>query len=103
MGRDLSTQKDKEAAKRAVDRLNRMLQADPEAITKLVEHRVSCTSGLAQDPSCQVAVDSVGMLGVINGLFGTDQDSFGLIAAVFNGDKVVRFVLYDRLRGTAVE
>jgi len=95
--------------------LNRMLAADPVATQKLVQGRVPCSDALAEDPTVQVYSTpiynikpgkmgrhvgevvgqdhKVGLLGVINGMFGKDEDDWGPIAAVYDDDtgKLQRF------------
>jgi hypothetical protein len=75
----------------AIALLNSMVKADPEATEKLVEQRVPCNIFMADHPTVQVQViDSsggeVGLLGVINGLFGVDDKGWGPVAAQFEGD-----------------
>lgn len=71
-----------------VQMLNEAMKTDPEAMTRLVESRVSCTLPLADHPTIQVRSDdkgySVGMLGVLNGIFGVDSTGSGAIAAEFD-------------------
>ncbi|APU88927.1 hypothetical protein Rctr197k_121 [Virus Rctr197k] len=77
--------------------LNEVLALDPAAVTRLVETRVSCTEALADHPSVQVqdhktGTPSVGLLGLLNGLFGADEENWGAIAALFEDDgRLVRF------------
>lgn len=77
--------------------LNDLLAADPDAAHALVEQRVKCSEKLANHPTIQVhCLDgqkpTVGLLGVINGIFGVDQDGWGPIVAVFEDDgRLVRF------------
>lgn len=72
---------------RVVEVLNRALDADADAITDLLEHRVPCNDELAEDPTIQAVVDqaamvvgepagpwTVGMLGVLNGICGVHED-----------------------------
>jgi hypothetical protein len=79
----------------AIQALNSMLAADPEAMLALVEARVPCNDALANHPTCQVGGDkgayAVGMLGVLNGIFGKDEAGWGYIAAELGGGKLVRF------------
>lgn len=83
-----------EILRRAVAVLNRALEADPEAVTALVNTRVSCNEVLADDPTVQVGlfeegieggqvhrVYRLGPLGLINGLLGVDEDHWGYIYA----------------------
>lgn len=74
-----------------LDVLNRMLETDPEATKQLfLFSRVPCNKELAEDPTIQVkSFDaargktkySVGINGVLNGLFGMDEGGFGPISA----------------------
>lgn len=76
----------------AIEVLNRMLQTDHNATALLfLTARVPCHEGLADDPTIQVRAYkvnkddpaySVGILGIINGLFGIDEGGWGLITAV---------------------
>ena len=81
----------------AIQILNRFVKADPEAMRLLLETRVNCNETLAGDPTCQVAgwdgITKVGLLGVLNGLFGTipegARQGWGPIAAIFSDDETV--------------
>jgi hypothetical protein len=68
--------------------LNEMVRADPEAVRSLVEARVPCNRALAYHPTVQVSQKdngfSVGFLGVINGIFGTDAKGWGPFTAYFD-------------------
>jgi len=82
----------------AVSALNSMLALDRAAIEALVEHRVVCNMALYDHPTAQVAVDTgyhtprIGLLGVINGIFGCDENLVGFIVAVFDKrGKLVKF------------
>jgi len=81
----------------AVKVLNRALESDPVAIQVLINTRVPCNDKLRRDPTIQVVKDSmVGLLGIINGLFGTDVDGYGTIAAKFESGKLVEFYDLER-------
>jgi hypothetical protein len=71
----------------AVDYLNDLCDCDVAAMHALVCNRVPCGEALADHESCQVLPQSdsffVGMLGVINGMFGTDENGYGQIEIVF--------------------
>jgi len=72
--------------------LNRMLKKDREATNKLfLFGQVTCNGELQADPTIQVRAyeregcappPAVGILGVINGLFGVDEEGYGPIALV---------------------
>jgi len=73
--------------------LNRMIEEDPWAVNDLINQRVVCGKKLADDPTVQVGIKhkgensttyEVGLLGVLNGLFGIDSDGWGAIAAVYS-------------------
>ena len=80
---------------KAIDVLNRIHSADPSVLSNLIFSRVPCNEELANDPSVQVGVVpkkyelddelwEVGLLGIINGIFGVDEDGYGYIAANFD-------------------
>lgn len=78
----------------AVDLLNQALFDDREAITKLFEHRVSCNEALAYHPTIQVKEDNtVGFLGLLNGIFGVNESQIGHICAVYEDGKLTRFAV----------
>jgi hypothetical protein len=89
----------------AVEVLNRALASDPEAVAALVNHRVRCNLTLAQDETVQVGhIDDdpasgleVGMMGILNGIFGVRPNRCGYIAAICDLDTglVVRFMATD--------
>jgi len=95
-----------------LDVLNRAVEADSDAIRNLVEQRVQCNKTLADDPTIQVGNYhkagvmlnkhvfgnfSIGLLGILNGLFGVDETGWGAIAAVF--DVVYPNCALDQLNG----
>lgn len=84
----------------AVEVLNRIHTADPTVLPNLIAWRVPCNETLADDPTVQVGpmpysntdVDQmyVGLLGVINGIFGVVPFStHGYIAAHYDEDRVL--------------
>lgn len=84
------------AADRAIDMLNDALQRDPVAISALVAARVPCNEVLADHDTIQVWFKDgeyrIGLLGVLNGLFGKHNDGYGRIAAVVDDDVVTSFI-----------
>ncbi len=74
-----------------VDLLNRAAKKDLVAMRTLIETRVPCNKVLGDDPTIQVTESfeggsrgfSVGVLGILNGIFGTDDKGWGTIAAIF--------------------
>lgn len=73
----------------AIDLLNSAIKADKRAMHNLIEARVMCNKELANHPTIQISsyhVEGqyvVGLLGILNGLFGIDKRGWGAIAAVF--------------------
>lgn len=75
-----------------IEYLNSLINCDERAINSLVLNRVPCNEYLTQHPTCQVTQKSfIGMLGVINGMFGIKNQQ-GLIQAVFDNGGLVEFV-----------
>lgn len=79
----------------AIDYLNELLDRDRPAIAAMVANRVPCNRGLADHPTVQVMQQHggyhVGLLGVINGMFGVFNGTDGPIAAVFEDGYLLRF------------
>jgi hypothetical protein len=88
---------------RAIRTLNELLELDPDAISILVGHRIPTNDKLAAHATVQCGTSAhggrtVGMLGVINALFGVRTDGAGHIAVEEDdGQRVVRFI--RRARG----
>jgi hypothetical protein len=88
-----------EFAKRVVEVLNRALEEDLGAINYLFSQRVSCSDELADDLEIQIAHDSkkgntVGFLGLLNGIVGVDSNNRGIVEMLYNDiDGVVGFLV----------
>lgn len=84
----------------AIVSLNDMLKADARAMTALVEQRVACNEAMANHPSVQVTkrgnAHAMGLLGVLNGIFGADKTGWGPISAVFEDDDLNTVVGFKR-------
>jgi hypothetical protein len=85
-----------DAIDRAIAVLNRALAADPVAIKNLIDYRVPCNRSLGSDPAIQTSWDErepkihrVGILGIVNGLFGIDEKTWGPIAAEVADDGTI--------------
>lgn len=81
----------KELANKIINFMNELIDLDYKAIESLVEHRVPCNEGLANHSTIQTARDDkgksiVGLLGILNGIVGKDEDGWGFIAANFEKD-----------------
>lgn len=69
-----------------IELLNAAIKLDQKAISTLIFHRIRCNIEIANHPTIQVAQTDkgyeVGLLGIINGLFGIEEkDGWGAIAA----------------------
>lgn len=66
--------------------LNTLLEMDENAVLALVNNRVPCNEALADHPTVQVRRTAenttVGILGIINALFGVDEKGMGAIMMV---------------------
>lgn len=92
----------------AIAVLNRIHATDPEVLPLLIAMRVPCNEALADDPTVQVNMAAlfdrpmvheagsstatilpayeVGLLGIINALFGADEQERGFIAAHYDDE-----------------
>ena len=82
----------------AIQVLNEALSADPDAINELMRKSVLVNEHLASHPTIQVGYDNTAHswtlrpLGLINGLFGADVDSWGFICMrVDENGRIERF------------
>jgi hypothetical protein len=71
-------------AEDAVALLNEAARLDPTALRALIETRHRCTPDLADHPTIQVGFDEednfcINLVGVLNGLFGIDDEGHGAI------------------------
>jgi len=86
----------------AVEVLNRAHKADPVAMHNLINNRVLCSEELTEDPTIQVGqitpgLAEVGMLGIINGIFGVNDENIGFIAAETTVDgMLLGFCVYGK-------
>ncbi len=79
--------------------LNDANRLDPKAVSSLfLRRRVTCNRWLAEHEHIQVRTRrggsppyKVGVLGIINGMFGTDARGFGPIAMCIDKGKILRF------------
>lgn len=82
--------------------LNSLLLLDPVAITKLVETRVEVNKDFTKHETVQILdigtdenpMYSVGLLGILNGLCGVDDDGWGFIVAECDLDtgRILKFI-----------
>lgn len=83
-----------------VDFLNDLLEIDPSAINMLYNQKVGCNEEMEKHPTVQVGGSgdyyTLGFLGLLNGLFGIDEDGFGPIVAIIEDGpdlKIKKFAL----------
>jgi len=78
-----------------IEFLNEIHKLDSEVLEKLIDFRVPVNEKLAWHETVQVVNDGteevptykVGLLGIINGLCGIDEDGYGLVTANFEFDQ----------------
>jgi len=89
----------------AIEVLNEAFKLDARTIQWLINNRVPCNAELAGHPTIQVKAIQrrhiyggepvryeIGLLGIINGLFGVNENESGYIAAEFDDDgKLIGF------------
>ena len=87
-----------------IDLLNEMLELDSDLVDKLINNRYCVNKNIVDHPTIQVSVDgeldyyhdTVGLLGVLNGLFGVNENNRGAIEMVEDDDgKIVKFQKTD--------
>lgn len=89
-----------------IDLLNAANELDPKAMAALVAARVECNEALTEHPTIQCGGDevlggeyTVGLVGILNGLFGVDARQYGAISARVREDGSIEcFELLDNRR-----
>ena len=77
--------------RQAVAVLNDLVKTDRDAMRRLIQQRVPCNEAMLNHPTAQALKinegdePTIGLLGVLNALFGIDAEGWGPIAAVFDG------------------
>jgi hypothetical protein len=86
----------------AIRILNDLAKCDPKAMYNLIEYRVPCNEALENHPEAQTFSSTIGLLGVLNALFGAfgpeagPKEGWGTIAACFDDDdNLIGFMLTD--------
>lgn len=79
-----------------IDQLNEIVKHDPNALYALIKQRVPCNDELLNHPTVQCGKHDgcwqVGVLGLINGIIGVNDDGWGFICAVVeDGDTLTGF------------
>lgn len=87
--------KDSISLDEAIAFLNELLAIDGPAIAALIANRVPCNQTLAEHPTVQVSAQHggyhVGLLGIINGLFGTIDGVNGPILTKWQDGNLIGF------------
>lgn len=96
--------RDKISPQDVCDLLNELLSKDPECIKTLINSRVPCNSEIVGHSTVQVRdclemnKSTVGLIGILNGLFGiNDEDGFGAIGLLID-EGTMRFELTDQYK-----
>jgi hypothetical protein len=83
--------------------LNEILEKDPECVQSLVNQRVKCNDAVANHPTIQVQkfkkdkYPKVGLIGILNCLFGMRADGMGPIcASVIKSGKILKILKFER-------
>jgi hypothetical protein len=87
-----------------VDFFNRLLSADHEAVSTLINHRIKVNKELAEHPDFLVLVNSdkdgkptnprIGLLGILNAMAGISPSGWGRVGAEFDEEaNIHRFVV----------
>ncbi|MDO8640823.1 MAG: hypothetical protein Q7R33_04715 [Nitrosarchaeum sp.] len=85
-------------AKQVCNTLNELLKLDPKCAHDLVSYRTKCNKAVADHPTIQVQqfmVDKfpkIGIIGLINGMFGIRNDGMGAICFEIQNGKILRFI-----------
>lgn len=81
-----------------VDFLNELLKIDSKAINELFNIRIPCNEALQDHPTVQVNhKGEVGILGILNGLFGIQENGQGYIAIELDNESspINRFLILE--------
>lgn len=78
-----------------IELLNDALKADNNTITRLFLYRVECNERLANHETIQVGLSDssykIGLLGLLNGMFGIDENGYGAIMMIIEEGKITKF------------
>jgi hypothetical protein len=100
---------DLELAERIVKLLNEMMELDTAAVAELMAKRVVVNDRLADHPTVQVGPmepdgpNVMGILGVLNGLVGTNSRGWGCVAGVYEDASLLNLLRFKVLGDRAVE
>ena len=91
----------------AIAYLNELLALDPRGFERVISTRIPINAAIADHPTCQVHAPpgekpSVGILGVLNGLFGAlgpeagKWEGYGPIVAIYDEGPMVKLLRFER-------
>jgi hypothetical protein len=89
--------KESVTAKDVCKLMNELLAKDSDCVHRLVNTRIKCNDDIANHPTVQVQqykrdkFPKVGLLGIINGLFGIREDGMGAICIDVDDKKILKF------------
>jgi hypothetical protein len=90
----------KQLADRCIELMNDALSMDRVAISALCSNRVKCNPQLAGHPTIQCGPDSVGLIGILNGLCGVfdhgPRTGWGPITAVMASEESTEILRFER-------
>jgi hypothetical protein len=86
--------------------LNSLLLLDQKAISELVEKRVEVNEQFSHHETVQILrsgsddkpIYSVGLLGILNGLCGVDDDGWGFVVAECNSQGLINKFIHKKDR-----
>ena len=82
------------------DLMNELLKLDYACASGLISYHQPCNKAIADHPTIQVRQygdeePTVGILGILNGIFGVREDGMGAICYEFDNDKIMGFKLLE--------
>jgi hypothetical protein len=92
-------------AQSLIEFMNELVKIDKNAIHALIETRVICNKELVGHPTVQVSlpenseIASVGLLGILNGFVGVDNEQWGYMTSIYDDDgRLIGFDLRDKFK-----
>jgi hypothetical protein len=84
-----------------IDLLNKLIYWDQSTAQRLLTHREPCNPFIALHPTIQVGKDEpgntvIGIMGILNGLFGVRDDGRGPICFEMDDGQITRAMLTPR-------
>ena len=83
--------------------LNELLKKDYMCIKTLISSRSFCNDFIINHPTVQVRMyeeddklSTLGLLGLINGFFGTREDGGGVIVMISDRSQIIKFIVQEK-------